>query len=471
MLVVENKMRVVLDLQACQSGSRFRGIGRYSMSLGNAMARCLLDRGHEVIVVLSGAFPDEERQVRAFLASSVQGLRFATFQIPSKCAAAAASNRWRQQAARLLREHALARLEPDFVHVSTLLADGWGDDAVASIGHIGVHMPTALTHYDLIPLVMADIYMPEGPFRDYYMIKLESVRQVDLLLTISNYSRSEALKWLDFSDSAVVNISSAVNDDFSEHARHKPNVPLTMEKYGIDSGFLLYAPGGFDARKNFDRLFEAYSLLSSQLRKRHRLVIASKLHEGVREGLVWKAGTFGLDVSEIIFTDYVPDEDLVDLYRGCHAYVFPSLHEGFGLPVLEAMSCGAPVIASNCTSIPEALGLDEALFDPYQVTSIAEKLRAVISDEDFRGRLKKHAPIQLEKFSWSRSATIAVDAIERKLSDLKSSGWRVAPASSLPSCDDLLSRLSDMTSLGLPSADDLQVFRSCYEENLKMKSV
>src|SRR5471030_2048013 len=113
-------MRVVLDLQACQSASRFRGIGRYSMSLGKALARELISRKHEVIVALSSAFPVEIEEVKTDFEISVPGVRFFEFSIPTNCAASQPENQWRQMSARLLREHALARLEPDIVHVSSL---------------------------------------------------------------------------------------------------------------------------------------------------------------------------------------------------------------------------------------------------------------------------------------------------------------------------------------------------------------
>jgi len=276
-------MRVVLDLQACQASSRFRGIGRYSMSLAHALIAELLGRGHEIVIALNGSFRDESKQVMTSLEKRFAGLRYFEFCILSPCAANSMGNQWRQMASRLLRECALANLEPDIVHVATLMADGWEDDTVASVGLLGTYVPTALTHYDLIPLVMSDIYMPgESEFRDYYMEKLNSVRRADLLLAISEYSTSEALTWLDRDEVSVVNISSAVNEDFIESAEGAHDIQLTLRRYGIPPRFLLYAPGGFDPRKNLNNLLEAYSLLPEHVRAEHKLVIASKLSIGFR---------------------------------------------------------------------------------------------------------------------------------------------------------------------------------------------
>src|SRR5690606_33453296 len=102
---------------------------------------------------------------------------------------------------------------------------------------------------------------------------------------------------------------------------------------------------------------------------------------------------------ELIFTDYITDEELVQLYNLCKLFVFPSWHEGFGLPALEAMACGAPVIGANTTSLPEVIGLDDALFDPFNVASITQRMQLALTDENFRKTLIQHAEQQVKKFS------------------------------------------------------------------------
>jgi glycosyltransferase involved in cell wall biosynthesis len=431
-----------------------------------AMARRLAARGHEVLCLTSAAFPDGLEDLRQDIERNAPYARLSSFRITAPCAAYSPENGWRQMAARLLREHAIACLEPDFVHVPALLADGWGDDAVGSVGMLGVHVPTSLTQHDLIPLVMSDIYMPEGPFRRYYLKKLEGVKQADLLLAISEYSRQEAIEQLAVPAERVVYISSAADEMFAHLDISLQAVERTLVTFGLTPGFLLYAPGGFDARKNIDRLLEAYALLPSDFRVSHRLVIASKLEQGVREGLEWKAGTFGIQASEIVLTDYVADDELMHLYRACHLYVFPSLHEGFGLPALEAMCCGAPVIASNCTGIPEVIGMQEALFDPYSVQSMAEKIRQAFDDTDFRQRLIAHAAVQPHKFSWEESAQLAVSALEQKHAMLKKKGWCRIPRAALPSCDAMLAMLASQDYGVGPSDEDVHSFRDCFEANM-----
>ena len=107
----------------------------------------------------------------------------------------------------------------------------------------------------------------------------------------------------------------------------------------------------------------------------------------------------GLARDEVVLTGYVEDADLVKLYNSCSLFVFPSLHEGFGIPPLEAMLCGAPVIAANAASLPEVIGREDALFDPQSVTSIRDKLQRTLTDAAFRASLIAHGQVHAKTFS------------------------------------------------------------------------
>lgn len=458
-------MRIVLDFQTCQSASRYRGIGRGSRSLMLAMARLFLSRGHEVICLLNNAFAEGLDELKGDITAQIPKAKLAFFQIPTSCAAAWPENAWRQMAGRLLREHAIACLEPDFVHIPALLADGWGDDSVASVGLLGMHIPVSLTQHDLIPLVMSESYMSSSRFRDYYKIKLENVKQADLLLAISKYAQLEAIEWLSLIPENVIHISSAVDEFFREPVRDSLASEKTLRKLGVREGFFLYAPGGFDYRKNIDRLFVAYALLPAEVRAAHQLVIASRLDPVMKEIITQSIEKKGLKQNEVLLTDYVTDESLKHLYSSCFTYVFPSLHEGFGLPALEAMASGAPVIASNCTSIPEVVGLDEALFDPYDPHSIAARMLQVHKDGDYRARLRSHSKTRPNQFSWDKSGEIAVDAITDRHRKLVAAGWQVIPRSELPDCKSLIEHLRVLVPSTLPTQQDLAVFRACYDYN------
>jgi len=121
----------------------------------------------------------------------------------------------------------------------------------------------------------------------------------------------------------------------------------------------------------------------------------------------------GMIPGEVVITGFVPDNDLVSLYRLCKLFVFPSWHEGFGLPALEAMSCGAPVIGSNISSLPEVIGWDDALFDPFSDNEMSVKIAEVLTNDGFRTELIRHGTEQAKRFSWDESAHRVLTAFER----------------------------------------------------------
>ncbi len=212
--------------------------------------------------------------------------------------------------------------------------------------------------------------------------------------------------------------------------------------------------------------FEAYALLPNEVRAAHQLAIASQLDPGRREILEQVMARCGLGPDEVVLTDYISDLDLKHLYCGCFAYVFPSLHEGFGLPALEAMSCGAPVIASNSTSIPEVLDMEEALFDPHDPHSMAARMLQLHAEPAYRARLLAHAKVQPGNFSWARSGQVAVDALEARHRQLIKEGWQSVRRAALPDFPSLLARMQALAPGVDPTPADLAAFRACYEFNL-----
>ncbi len=124
----------------------------------------------------------------------------------------------------------------------------------------------------------------------------------------------------------------------------------------------------------------------------------------------------------MIFTGRVTEEQLLLLYNATHLFVFPTLREGFGLPVLEAMACGAPVIGSNCTSVPEVIGRADAQFDPQDTDAITHKMHEVLADEAFRQSLIAHGSQHYKKFTWEASAKTALNAFESRFAPARSRG-------------------------------------------------
>ena len=401
-------MRVLIDLQGAQTESRFRGIGRYSTSLAQAMARNAGD--HEIWVAVNGTFPDGIGDIRQALDGLVPQERIRQFDTFSRVGWPNAADAWRRGASELMWEAFLDGLQPDFIHVSSLFEGSQGG-AVGSIGKLpGVRAATALTLYDLIPLLNPDVYLASDWVRSWYMDKVESLKRADLLLSISQHARQEALQALDIDPARVVNISSAISPHFVPMAIGEREQTLFRERFGLRGRYVMYS-GAMEPRKNAEGLLRAFSLMDPAVRASTQLVIAGKVSEHDRRNFDVLAAQLGVS-NQVVFTGYITDEELIALYSATAAFVFPSLHEGFGLPALEAMSCGAPTIGSGTTSIPEVIGREDALFDPTEPASIARSMQNVLTDTAFADSLRAHAPLQAAKFSWDNSAKAALQAME-----------------------------------------------------------
>ncbi|MCE5360650.1 MAG: glycosyltransferase, partial [Acidithiobacillus sp.] len=153
-------------------------------------------------------------------------------------------------------------------------------------------------------------------------------------------------------------------------------------------------------------------LLPQDLRRDLQLVVVTKVQPEEKQRLLRLAREAGLDEDDLLLTGYVPDDDLVALYNACALFVFPSWHEGFGLPVLEAMRCGRAVLAANTSSLPEVVGREDALFDPLDERSMVTQIERVLTDHAFRHDLEQHALKQSRRFSWDETARRALAALE-----------------------------------------------------------
>jgi glycosyltransferase involved in cell wall biosynthesis len=403
-------MRIVIDLQGAQSkGSRNRGIGRYSLSLAQAIVRNQM--GHEVIIVLSGLFPDTIEPIRAAFDDLLPQKNIRIWTAPGPVNAADPSNAWRRESAEKLREAFLIGLKPDIILISSIF-EGLVDDAVTSIGTFSQSIPTAVIFYDLIPLIHSQIYLENSLVKSWYLEKIDHLKRANLWLAISESSRREGIEYLGLPEPLIVNVSTAADDRFQARFISPEDERRLRQKYGLKKSFLMYT-GGIDYRKNIEGLICAFARLPGDLRRAHQLAIVCSAQSESRKALEDLARQNGLDEDEVVLTGYVPDDDLVSLYNLCRLFVFPSWHEGFGLPALEAMRCGAPVIAANSSSLPEVIGRPDALFDPFSEDAISAKITEVLENNAFREELISHSDEQAQKFSWSECARRAIAAIEQ----------------------------------------------------------
>jgi glycosyltransferase involved in cell wall biosynthesis len=396
-------------MQGAQTESRFRGIGRYTLELAKAIA---LHRGqHEVILALNGAFEETINPLREAFKDILPRDNIRVWHPLLPVNASGHGNAWRAQVSALMREAFLASLRPDVIHIPSLF-EGFLDNAVTSIGLIDTRTPVSVTLHDLIPLINAQHYLDPNPiYAVFYKQKLEQLKRASLCMAISESSLREGVELLGLPASAVVKTYEAIDPSFGTVNFSPDKAAELMAKFGISKPFVLYT-GGADEHKNLKRLVEAFALLSPEIRVAYQLVLVGKMPEGKVNELHKVCASVALPRSQIIFTSYVADKELIGLYNICKLFVFPSWHEGFGLPLLEAMTCGAPAIAACTTSLPEVRGMDDALFDPTCVKSISHKIEQALTDETFRTRLRDEGLKQAKKFSWPDTATRAIAALE-----------------------------------------------------------
>jgi glycosyltransferase involved in cell wall biosynthesis len=402
-------MRILIDMQGAQStGSRLRGIGRYTQALIKEMVR--LSGEHEVILALNGLFPETIEPIRAAFVEHLPANNIHVWEAVGSVNATDPSNNARRQAAEITREAFLASLDPDIV-LTTSLFEGLVDDAITSIGTFTSRIPTAVILYDLIPLIHRNVYLQNETVERWYLNKLDHLRRANLLLSISASSRQEALDYLGFPPTNVVNISTACDSHFKPIEVDDARRIHLQKTYGLVRPFVMYT-GGIDHRKNIEGLIHAYASLPKQIRSTHQLAVVCSIQTEDRKRLHQLAKTRGLGGDELVITGFVAEEDLLALYNLCKMFVFPSWHEGFGLPALEAMACGRAVIGANTSSVPEVIDREDALFDPYNDDVITRKIEEVLTNDLFRSELERHGREQAKKFSWEQTALRAWQALE-----------------------------------------------------------
>jgi glycosyltransferase involved in cell wall biosynthesis len=420
-------VRIVIDMQGAQSESRFRGIGRYTMSFTQALVR---NRGdHEIILALNGLFPDTIEPIRAAFDSLLPQENIRVWHAPGPVRDLESSNEGRREVAEIIREAFLASLQPDIIHISSLF-EGFRDDVVTSIGRFDQRTPVSVSLYDLIPLFNPENFLDSNPlYKKNYLSKFEYLKKASLYLAISDFTLQECAAHLPNVKTQGINVSTAIETHFkplSLEPEHRENL---LRKFGITRPFVFYT-GGAEDHKNLPRLVQAFASLDTATRSKYQLVFGGRHHQqDILKGL---ACASNLKESDLVFTGYIEDEDLVRMYNACRLVAFPSWMEGFGLPVLEAMSCCKPVVCSNSTSLPEVIGLEEAMFDPFDVHAISGTLSRGLEDEPFRSKLATHGLERAKLFSWDATAKKALEGFERIHSNHRQSFSLIQPTSRKP---------------------------------------
>ncbi len=256
-------------------------------------------------------------------------------------------------------------------------------------------IPGVITIHDLSGLLMPDFHQRRVSLTSRLIP--QAVRKARRIITVSHFTRKEVEKLFPSAAGKTRVVYNGVGSQF------QPSPPERVEevkvKYGIKENYIMYL-GTVEPRKNLKTLLRAFALLKNKIP--HLLVIA-----GMKG---WKYhGIFDLlrELSleeRVVFTGFVPEEDLPPLYSGADVFVYPSLYEGFGIPVLEAMACGTPVVASKTSSLPEVVGDAGLLADPHSPGEIAARIEEVLKNPGLAEKLSLLGRKRAGEFTWERTA-------------------------------------------------------------------
>lgn len=370
-------------------------------------------------------------------------------------------NHWRRQSAQLIREAFLASLQPDAVLVTSLF-EGYVDDSVTSVKCLSADYVTAAILHDLIPYIHPECCLENSNHKSWYFEKIKHLRRISICLSVSDWTRRQGMTHLNLASDRCVNIAADADKYFGKVLISDERQRALREKYGLERPFIMYN-SNCEPRKNNEGLIRAYARLSPQLRASHQLVVVCALDTANRVRLEQFARDQGLKAGELILTGYVPDADLLFLYNLCHLFVSPSWSEGLGLPVLEAMRCGAAVIGADNSCLPEIIGLPEALFDPYSDEAIAQAMTRALSDDRWRQRLIENARIKATNFSWDKSARRAIEAMEKAVSERTAKRLAITSVQSRPKLAYVSPLPPERTGIANYSAELLPALASHYE--------
>ena len=270
-------------------------------------------------------------------------------------------------------------------------------------------LKVALVVHDLVAFKSPAKHQRKATIIEHITLK-GAVKKSKWIFTVSEYTKKDLIhkySKLGLENKTTV-VYAGVRDIFARKMDSNKIVSV-QRRYNLDPDYMMMA-GTLEPRKNILGALEAYSLLSPKNQQRFRFVVIGKKGWYYKQ-IFQRVKDMNLAM-RVKFLEFIPDDDLVTLMQGAKIFLFPSFYEGFGLPILEAMQCGVPVLASRVTSIPE-LGVDAIHYaDPSDPVDIADGITQLIENEEYRNELKGKGFEQVKNFSWGRTAKFMLDTIQ-----------------------------------------------------------
>jgi glycosyltransferase involved in cell wall biosynthesis len=265
-----------------------------------------------------------------------------------------------------------------------------------------------ITLHDVIPYKM-----PETVSDRYLRIFSDHIPKIvaecDGIITVSNHSKKDIIEAFNFPEDKIY-VTHLASEDIYKPLDKRVSKYIAKKYYSLEGDFILYV-GGFSPRKNIIGLIEAFSKLISNYKNNIKLVIAGKRGKSYE---IYKNRAEELHISDkVLFPGFILMEHLPYIYNAAQLFVYPSFYEGFGLPPIEAMSCGIPVIASNVTSVPEVVGESGLLINPKNIDDLCTSMLNVLLDENLRKKLIKSGITNASNLNWEKTASNTIYAYNR----------------------------------------------------------
>jgi len=378
-------MKVILSTDAIKYP--LTGIGRYTFELANELAKC--DQ-IEQLFYLKGTRLSNAVPVPAYSPGATGWFRRLLLQ------SRIAVESYRAIVPRL-KARALRGLEDHLFHGPNFYLPPFGGHSVVTIHDLSIYRWQACHPQERVRYMKAEIEL--------------SLKRAAMLITDSEFTRKEAAEFFGWPLERVRAVSLACAKDF--HPQTRKSMEPLLGQYGLSAGGYCLFAGTIEPRKNIDTLLDAYSMLPATVRRRWPLVLIG--YQG------WSSADVHARISEAAragwarYLGFVPAEHLPILYAGARLFVYPSLYEGFGLPVLEAMASGVPVVCSNASSLPEVVGDAGAMCDALDVDTLWRLISKGLDDEQWRRVAAQKGLSRAENFSWKRCAQETVAAYQAAL--------------------------------------------------------
>ncbi len=263
-----------------------------------------------------------------------------------------------------------------------------------------------LTVHDLVAFLFPNQHNKKAVYIEKMFLK-KALKRADFICTVSQNTKRDIIHKFNCDDKKIDTVYCSADSGFVPHK--KQELTDFAKKTNLPKDFFL-AVGTLEPRKNFKTLIEAFALVQKKHPQTHLIIVGK---EGWDYRGIYDAVKFNYLNKKVHFLGYLSVESLANLYNLARAFVFPSFYEGFGIPPLEALKCGCPVIASYTSSIPEVVGDAGILVNPESKENIAAAMIKVYEDSELREQLRNEGFIQSKKFSWEASARKMINILNR----------------------------------------------------------